>query len=71
MKTYKAATKESAERMVARERRLSEAKSDLIDTLWHERSMLARLASDTPQFSNPFHVIEAKKIRDRVLIFKA
>ena len=33
----------------------------------HERMMLAKLAADSPQFCNPFDVVEAKKIRDKIL----
>jgi hypothetical protein len=29
--------------------------------------LLARLAADTPQFDNPLHVYEAKRIRDAIL----
>lgn len=32
-----------------------------------ERRLLAMLASEIPQFNNPLHVIEAQKIRDRIL----
>jgi hypothetical protein len=29
--------------------------------------LLARLAADTPQFDNPLHIYEAKRIRDAIL----
>lgn len=33
----------------------------------HERLLLAKLASKEPEFFNPLIVIEAEKIRDRLL----
>lgn len=38
-----------------------------IERLLDERHILAMLAADSPQFSNPLHVYEARKLRDRVL----
>jgi hypothetical protein len=35
--------------------------------LIRERQLLARLAADEPQFSNPLHVYEAQRLRDEVL----
>ena len=32
-----------------------------------ERNILALLSSDTPKFFNPMDVMEAKKLRDRIL----
>ncbi len=39
----------------------------ILDRWSHERKMLAKLAAETPQFFNPFDVMEAKKIRDSIL----
>lgn len=33
----------------------------------HERKLMARLASERPEFSNPLVVWDAKKIRDEIL----
>lgn len=39
----------------------------IIDGLKAQRLMLAKLASDTPQFDNPLHIYEAKALRDKLL----
>ena len=41
-----------------------QADNKLLET---ERNILAMLASDKPKFFNPFGIIEAKKLRDRVI----
>lgn len=38
-----------------------------VQVLTAERNMLAWLSADTPQFHSTFHLVEAKKVRDRVL----
>lgn len=40
---------------------------DIIAQLKAQRLMLARLASESPQFDNPLHVYDAQKLRDTVL----
>ena len=46
---------------------LQEALSTL--AVWeHQRLVLARLASETPEFYNPLVVYEAKKLRDVILL---
>lgn len=40
---------------------------DTITRLEAEKVMLAKLASETPQFFNPWHCAEAVKLRDAVL----
>lgn len=40
---------------------------DTIARLEVEKVMLAKLASETPQFFNPWHCAEAIKLRDAVL----
>lgn len=38
-----------------------------IRTLKAQMSSLAKLAADTPQFSNPIHAMAAKNLRDEIL----
>lgn len=65
--TYKAKTITGAERRVRQlERNLKEAHR-VLDRVISERNVLARLAAETPQFSNPLDVREAKAIRNRIL----
>jgi hypothetical protein len=39
----------------------------LVEAIYREREQLAKLASKTPMFNNPLHVMAAESIRDRVL----
>lgn len=39
----------------------------LLERFDRERKILARLAAETPQFSNPLHVFAAQKVRDDIL----
>lgn len=74
MKPYKAKSLKAAERAV-RSLRKQRAERDellnifdeLLNIFDREREMLAKLAAETPQFFNPLHVMEAKKIRDLIL----
>ncbi len=38
-----------------------------VSDLMAERTLMAKLASDTPQFNNPLVVADAKKLRDEIL----
>jgi len=67
MKPYRAKSLASAEKMVRRLQRQILERDDLIWIWNRERQLLAKLAADTPQFNNPFVVMEAKQIRDRIL----
>lgn len=42
-------------------------RDDLLKRWSHELKMLAKLASESPQFYNPLDVVEAKRIRDGIL----
>jgi hypothetical protein len=68
MKPYRATSLKSAERLV-RSLRRQVAERDALLNLWsEERIMLAKLGDDTAQFSNPLEIVEAKKIRDAILL---
>ncbi len=67
MKPSKAKAMKAAESAV---RSLTKQRAELEELLKifdRERSLLAKLAAKTPQFYNPFDVLEAEKIRDRIL----
>ena len=66
-KPYKARSLKNAQATVRQCRKQITECHKLLERWSHERKMLARLASATPQFSNPFDVIEAQKIRDSIL----
>jgi hypothetical protein len=66
-KPYKAKSLKAAEREVRSLRRRISVMRDLLDQFDRERKLMARFAADTPQFSNPLQVWEAKKIRDGIL----
>jgi hypothetical protein len=68
MKPYRAKSLTGAEAMVRKLRKQIAERNDLIDIWNQERLILAKLAADTPQFYNPFDVIEAKQIRDKILL---
>jgi hypothetical protein len=40
---------------------------ELLRICTEERNLMARLAASKPQFSNPIHVWEAEKLRDKIL----
>jgi hypothetical protein len=66
-KPYKAKSLNGAQRRVRQLEKQILQWRDLAEQYHYERCQLAKLASDTPQFFNPFHVTEAKQIRDRIL----
>jgi hypothetical protein len=66
-KPYTSTSLSAAIREVRALRKQRKELMDLLELYASDCKVLARLASDTPQFSNPIHVIEAKKIRDRHL----
>ena len=66
-KPYKARSLKNAEVTVRQCRKQIAQCHKLMERWSHERKMLARLAAPSPQFSNPFDVIEAQKIRDSIL----
>jgi hypothetical protein len=68
MKPYKAKSLESAQRMVRNLKRQIATRDDLLNQFDYERKLMAQLAADTPQFFSPHVVIEAKRIRDRLLV---
>lgn len=68
---YKAKTITGAQQRVRLlERRLDFAHK-LLERYARERMLLARLASKTPQFSNPLEVLDAEKLRDNILARRA
>ncbi len=52
---------------IRKQQRLLELYEKLCTELREERNLMARLASDIPQFSNPIDVWEAKQLRDKIL----
>lgn len=66
-KPYQAKSLSGAQYMVRKHRRLISEMHGLLNQFDRERKLLARLAAETPQFSNPLEVYEAQKIRDRIL----
>ena len=66
-KPYKARSLKNAQATVRNLRKQVAECHALLDKWSRERVMLAQLACETPQFFNPLDVMEAKKIRDRVL----
>jgi len=67
MKPYKAKSIKSAERYVRNLRRQVSQCHALLNVFDRDRRLMARLAAETPQFSNPITVMEAKKLRDELL----
>lgn len=67
MHKYKAKTLAGAQRRVRELEVQLNAWREVTDKIARERTMLAKLAADTPQFFNPLDVMEAKQIRDRIL----
>ncbi|MEM9790850.1 MAG: hypothetical protein AAF842_10660 [Planctomycetota bacterium] len=55
------------QRIVDQQAALLGERRDELASLRLERLTLARLAADRPQFDNPLHVADAKRLRDRVL----
>lgn len=46
---------------------VAKKRAEMLMTLRGECRALADLSADTPQFTNPLHVAEARRIRDRWL----
>lgn len=67
MKPYKATSLKNAERMVRNLRAQVAAREELLNRFDRERRLMAKLAADTPQFDNPLHIAEAKRLRDFLL----
>ncbi len=67
MKPYTAKSLASAQRVVRQLRKQIKERDELLTRFDIERRLLARLAADTPQFSNPMDLWAAKRIRDRIL----
>lgn len=67
MKLYKAKSLKNAEKIVRNLRKQIRECLKLLDRFYHERKLMAKLAADSQQFSNPLVVAEAKQIRDRIL----
>ena len=64
---YKAKTLSGAERRVRQLEKKVEALKASNQELAAERLILAKLSAETPQFYNPFDIISAKEIRNRIL----
>lgn len=58
----------SAVRAVRRLRKQVAERDALINIFDSDRRLMAKLAADKPQFSNPLEVMEANKIRDLLLM---
>jgi hypothetical protein len=67
MKPYRATSLRKAEREVRMLRKQRESTLTLLEWYAAERKLMARLASKTPQFSNPLDVWQAEQIRDSIL----
>lgn len=67
MKRYKAKSIQAAEKQVAILRKKCSEQAEQIRDLTYERVQLAKLAADTPQFSDPMFLWAVKKLRDRIL----
>lgn len=67
MKPYKAKSLKAAERNVRSLLKQRAERDELLNIFDRERKLLAKLAAKTPQFYNPFDVMEAEKIRDVLL----
>ena len=67
MKPYKAKSIKGAERYVRSLLKQRAERDKLLDDYDRQRKMLAKLSADTPQFYNPFDVMEAKTTRDVIL----
>lgn len=67
MKPYRTKSIKAAQAMVCQLRRQIAERDKLLNRFHRELFLLAKLASRTPQFDNPFYVMEAEKIRDRIL----
>lgn len=70
MAPYRAKTLSGAQAEVRRLRRQLEECRELLAQFDRERRLMARLAADTPQFSNPLVVWEARKLRDGLLALR-
>jgi hypothetical protein len=66
MKT-KFISKNLTKRRIRQLERQIQAHNEILDRWKNERTLLAKLSAETPQFSNPLHVYEAKQIRDEIL----
>jgi hypothetical protein len=67
VKPHKAKSLKAATRNVRSLLKQRAERDELLNVFDRERKMLAKLSADTPQFFNPFDVMEAKTIRDRIL----
>lgn len=67
MRIYRARSFKGAVHEVRRLRNHVRECHELLERFDKERKMLAKLAAETPQFFNPLDVMEAKKIRDKIL----
>jgi hypothetical protein len=67
LKPYKSKSLKSAERMVRNLRRQISQRDALLNVFDRDRRLMAKLAAEAPQFSNPITVMEAKKLRDEIL----
>ena len=68
-RTLSGATKEvrSLRKMLAANRKKTNYYARMVRRLHAGRSLMALLAADTPQFSNPILLHKAKKLRDQIL----
>ena len=66
-KPYKAKSLKGAQSKVRQLQRQIFERDDLLRRFDNQRRLLAKLASDTPQFFNPLEVMAAKKLRDEIL----
>jgi hypothetical protein len=64
---YTAKTISGAQARVRNLERIVAKYEEICARLKRERNTMAKLAADTPQFFNPIHVVNAKKLRDRIL----
>jgi hypothetical protein len=67
---FRATSLKNAERMVRRLQKQVADRDELLERFDRERKLLAKLAADTPQFYNPLHVMEARRIRDSILLLQ-
>lgn len=67
MKKYKAKSMAGAQRRVRELEKQVAAWREVAEKFHEERTLLAKLSAETPQFFNPLDVMEAKKIRDSIL----
>jgi hypothetical protein len=66
-KPYKGKTLQGAVRRIGQLQNQVEECHALLNQWSYERMLMAKLAADSPQFSNPLDVVTAKRIRDGIL----